>query len=292
MIYEIRHRTTYEYDSDVSLSHHVARLTAWNGPLQRRIHHAIEADPQPAGRSIHTDHYGNLATFLTFEGPHRRLEIQALNTVELSPPPAIQDSHSADWEQIRDAFAGVGHQSPFEVSEFLHGSPMVPRRPEFVSYAKESFPRRTPVLCGAMDLMKRIHRDLIFDTRATNVTTPVQEVFKNRRGVCQDFAQLMIACLRSIGLPARYVSGYLETEPVPGQVKLVGADATHAWVSIWCGSNGWIDLDPTNGIRPSERHVVIAVGRDFLDVSPIRGVIVGSGSHHLTVGVDVVPVKA
>lgn len=290
MIFEIRHRTTYEYDAEVSLSHHVARLTVMETSRQHCSHHVIEADPKPTGRSTHIDHFGNTATFLTFEGAHRRLEIHALNTVEILPPPAIDENQSIAWEIIRDAFDPCKQPAPMEVSEFIYPSPLLPRRTEFMDYASDSFAPDTPVLAGAMSLMSRIHRDFVFDTRATSVTTPIQEVFKNRRGVCQDFAQLMIACIRSIGLPARYVSGYLETRPAPGQIKLIGADATHAWVSIWCGELGWIDLDPTNDLRPSDRHIITAVGRDFQDVSPIRGVIVGSGSHSLNVGVDVVPI--
>ncbi|HAM72429.1 MAG TPA: transglutaminase [Verrucomicrobiales bacterium] len=291
MRYEIRHRTAYEYDNDVLLSHHIARLTPRELPHQRCAEHRVETFPNATTRSTHEDHFGNTATFLTLEGAHRRLEITSLNLVEVDTPVPCDPSKTPAWEEVRDRFGLELLPDPIAPVEFVFPSPQIPRRPEFREYARASFPAGCPVLAGALDLSRRIHDDFTFDPRATSVTTPVAEFFKTRRGVCQDFAQFMIACLRSVGLPARYVSGYLETLPPPGQAKLVGADASHAWVSVWCGEPGWVDIDPTNDVRPRDRHVTVAWGRDFSDVSPLRGVIVGSGHHTLSVAVDVTPVS-
>ena len=289
MFYEIRHRTTYDYDEDVSLSHHVARLTPRDLPHQRRHRHYIETSPRAAARSSHTDHFGNTATFLTIEGPHRSLELVASSVVEVLPVSAARTEESPPWETVRDLFANDHPKAPVEAIEFIFGSPLVPQRGEFGDYAKQFFAAGRPVREAAIDLCACIHRDFKFDPRATTVTTPVSEFFKSRRGVCQDFAHFMIACLRSLGLPARYVSGYLETVPSPGQPKLAGADASHAWLSLWCGNTGWVDLDPTNNLLPAGRHITAGSGRDFSDVSPVRGMITGSGAHSLNVAVDVTP---
>lgn len=289
MLYEIRHRTIYEYEEDVLLSHHLARLVPRDLAHQRCRRHSIETAPNATTRSTNIDHFGNTITFLTIEGPHRRFELTALASVELAPSSTIAENETPPWENVRDLFAADHPETPVEVAEFTFESPLVSRRAHFADYAKESFAAGRALLTAANELNARIYRDFTFDSHATTVTTPVGEFFKLRRGVCQDFAHLMISCLRSLGLPARYVSGYLETQPAPGQPKLAGADASHAWASLWCGESGWVDLDPANNVVPTNHHVTTAWGRDYSDVSPVRGVIVGSGSHRLTVAVDVTP---
>lgn len=292
MLYHVRHSTAYDYDAEVSLSQHLARLTAREDARQRRLFHAIDAAPSPSARSAHSDHFGNLATFLSFERPHRRLEITSENVVEVSEFATVEAAATPDWEVLRDCFAEPGEGWPGEACEFVFPSPLIPRRADFAGYAEGSFEPGRPVLLCAEDFMRRMHADFVFDARATTVATPIQVFFKSRRGVCQDFAHLMIAGLRSMGIPARYVSGYIETQPPPGQTKLAGADASHAWISVWCGPAGWVDLDPTNDLRVGVRHIVTAVGRDYSDVSPVRGVSVGSGDHRLSFGVDVIPIDS
>jgi transglutaminase-like putative cysteine protease len=290
MLYSIRHSTIYDYDHDVSLSHHLVRLKPRELEHQRSRGHSVESVPPATTRSEHIDHFGNTTGFLTIEGAHRRLEIHSRGVIEILPPVTSPIPGKTDpWEFLRDACAGGGMEAPLEPMEFVFASPLLPRRVDFAKYAQPSFTNGRPVLEAALDLCARIHADFAFDPRATTVMTSVLEFFRTRRGVCQDFAHLMVACLRSIGLPARYVSGYLETIPPPGKEKLIGADASHAWISVWCGKDGWRDLDPTNNLMPSQRHISVAWGRDFGDVSPVHGVLVGSGSHKLKVSVDVRP---
>jgi transglutaminase-like putative cysteine protease len=287
MIYEVRHQTAYDYETDVSLSHHIAHLTPRTTNSQQCLDHRLEFTPKPTTNASHADHFGNQSTFLTVEGAHRRLEVIALTRVEISPPNLPAPEETPAWETVLDLCSGDSLNPPMDAVEFVFGSPLAPRRTDLADYARPSFTRRRPILAGAIDLCNRVHADFAFDTEATTVMTTVQDFFKVRRGVCQDFAQLMIGCLRSIGLPARYVSGYLETLPPPGKPKLVGSDASHAWISVWCGEHGWIDLDPTNNVLPSSRHITTAWGRDYGDVTPLRGILVGGGSHKLTVSVDV-----
>jgi transglutaminase-like putative cysteine protease len=208
-------------------------------------------------------------------------------TARLLPSPA----ETLAWETVRQSSRGQQMGHSLEASEFVFDSPLVRTTDDFAAYASPSFPKNRPILEAALDLTQRIYSDFKFDPKATTLATPLEEVFKNRRGVCQDFAQLEIACFRSLGLPARYVSGYLETDPPPGKPRFVGADASHAWISIYCHGLGWIDVDPTNNILPTTRHVAVAYGRDYDDVSPIRGVILGAGEHSLKVAVDVVALE-
>lgn len=287
MNYEIRHSTAYEYEHVVSLSHHVAHLTPRATPGQRCLDHRLEAVPPITTSSSHLDHFGNLTSFLTVEGTHRRFEVVALSRVEILPTARPLPESSPPWETIREQHSPDSANAPLETAEFVFGSPLAPCRPDLAEYARPSFPDARPILAGALDLCQRIHADFKFDQHATTVMTTVQDFFKSRRGVCQDFAQLMVACLRSLGLPARYVSGYLETLPPPGKPKLVGSDASHAWASLWCGEHGWADLDPTNNVLPAERHITTAWGRDYSDVTPVRGILVGGGRHKLMVSVDV-----
>lgn len=291
MKYRLVHRTKYTYSGAVTVSHHLARLAPRTLPGQRCPWHELEIKPEPVGRGVHVDTFGNVTSYFEIEGKHEVMEVIAHSFVEVFPT-KHPDSHATPpWEDVRNA-CQIERLSPgSEAGAFRFGSPMVPLGKDFADYASPDFSPGRPILQAVISLTNRIHKDFKFDPRATDVSTPVSEVLKKRAGVCQDFAHLMLACLRSLGLPARYVSGYLETAPPPGMPRLTGADASHAWVSVFCGeSAGWIDTDPTNNILPGERHITIAWGRDFSDVSPLRGVTLGAGSQKLSVAVDVIPV--
>jgi len=280
--YQISHGTLYDYSRDVSVSHHVARLTPRRSAGQAVLEYALTVDPEPMSTSSHTDYFGNTVTVFAMFGPHRRLRVTARSLVEVHVPEAAKGS--AAWETVRD---GLG-RDPHDTVEFALDSPRVATTPAFADYAAESFTGGRPLMDAVADLTRRIHVDFTFDRTATTVSTPLADVFRRRRGVCQDFAHLEIACLRSLGLAARYVSGYIESVPPANQPRLAGADASHAWLAVYDLASGWIDVDPTNNLVPANRHVTLAWGRDYGDVSPIRGVILGGGDHRWHVAVDVV----
>lgn len=288
MIYQVTHTTTYDYTDSVSLSHHLLRLKPRDLMHQRCQNHAVQIDPRPAVTTQHCDYFGNAVTFVTIEGPHKTLTVKAVSNVSVLPPRVPAPAETLAWESVREFSRGRQIGQSLDACEFIFPSQFVKTSDDFADYAAPSFPKERPILEAVLNLTARIHRDFKFDPKATTLATPLEEVFKNRRGVCQDFAQLEIGCLRSLGLPARYVSGYLETDPPPGQPRLAGADASHAWISFYCHGLGWLDIDPTNNVVPSTRHIVIAYGRDYNDVSPLRGVILGTGMHTLDVAVDVV----
>ncbi|HCN78035.1 MAG TPA: transglutaminase [Verrucomicrobiales bacterium] len=290
MRYHVIHRTTCTYESPVTVCHYNARLEPRVLPTQDCPWHELTIRPEPVEKAERADYFGNHSVYFEIEGSHQKLEVIARSLVEISPSDLPDPSVTPAWEMVRDACRADLPSTATAAGDFGFASQLIPVGTEFADYARASFPARRPILEAVCDLNRRIHEDFIFDPSATDIATPVTEVLKNRRGVCQDFAQVMIACLRSIGLPARYVSGYLETEPPPGQPKLIGADASHAWVSVFCGeAHGWMDADPTNNILPEQRHITLAWGRDFADVSPLRGVTLGAGEHHLQVAVDVLP---
>jgi transglutaminase-like putative cysteine protease len=284
--YDVVHVTRYAYTELVSVSHHLARLTPRTVAHQTRLRHEIEVEPAAAARSTHTDYFGNDATFFAMQGAHRGLTITSRSRVRVAARAAPETSRTPPWEH-----AGDRPRLPLEVLEALFDSGSLRSAPEFHAYARPSFPAGRPLLEAVIDLTARIHADFTFDPDATTVTTSLAEVFRLRRGVCQDFARFEIACLRSLGIPARYVSGYLETTPPPGMPRCIGADASHAWLTFHCPGAGWIDIDPTNNLLPSTGHVTLAQGLDYGDVSPIRGVILGGGQHTLQVSVDVARVS-
>jgi transglutaminase-like putative cysteine protease len=288
VLYAVTHRTTYGYGSDVAVSHHFAHLRPRELPWQQVMEFALSFEPAPAVSTERLDFYGNAASFFSISSPYDRLIVTARSRVQVAASALPADTPA--WQQVRDRCASDVLTPDSAVGEFRFDSPYILRKPAFAEYAAESFPRDRPLLEGVREFIARIFRDFKFDARATTVATPLDEVFRNRRGVCQDFAHLAIAGLRSLGLPARYVSGYLETLPPPGKARLVGADASHAWFAVWCPGHGWIDADPTNNLLPGDRHITVAWGRDFGDVSPLRGVVVGGGGHTLGVSVDVAPV--
>jgi transglutaminase-like putative cysteine protease len=289
MIYRINHTTTYDYSDPVSLCHNLARLTPRDGGRQACLESELHITPEPAVTSRWMDYFGNAATFFTIQQSHQELIVKANHVahVEAFVPPSAEES--LPWEEARDRLRTDRTPEGIDAYQFVFDSPYVRGSPELAKYASESFPPGRRLLEGALDLTRRIFTDFKYDPRATTVSTPLAEVLKERKGVCQDFAHLGIGCLRSLGLSARYVSGYLSTLPPPGKERVVGADASHAWLSLYSPGQGWIDLDPTNNQVPSDRHIVIAWGRDFNDVSPIKGVILGGGQHTVDVAVDVVP---
>lgn len=291
MRYRLIHRTKYTYEGAVTVSHHLARLAPRTLPGQRCPWHELEIHPVPVGRGVHLDSYGNVTQYFEIEGKHGVLEVISRSLVEVLPTLHPDARSTPPWEVVRDACQLEKLTPGSEAGAFRFASPMVPLGEDFANYARTEFSPGRPVLEAVLGLTQRIFRDFKFDPRATEVSTPVSDVLKKRAGVCQDFAHLMLACLRSLGLPGRYVSGYLETAPPPGKIRLTGADASHAWVSVFCGeAAGWIDTDPTNNLLPGERHITVAWGRDFSDVSPLRGVTLGAGGQRLAVAVDVIPV--
>lgn len=290
MRYQLIHRTKYIYEGSVTVSHHLARLAPRALPGQRCPWHELQIVPVPVGRGVHIDAFGNTTAYFEVEGKHETLEVTARSLVEVAHAEAQDPSATPPWETVRDACQAEKLTPGSDAGAFRFASPMVPVGPDFAAFSRPDFPPGRPVLEGVIALMDRIFREFRFDPRATDVTTPVADVLRKRAGVCQDFAHLMLAALRSIGIPARYVSGYLETAPPPGQPRLIGADASHAWVSVFCGdAAGWVDADPTNNLLPGERHITVAWGRDFSDVSPLRGVTLGAGGQLLQVAVDVIP---
>ncbi|MPY91420.1 MAG: transglutaminase family protein [Luteitalea sp.] len=280
---DVTHTTEYEYSESVVVAHHVAHLRPRTLPHQECLHHELAITPAPAVTSAYEDYFGNLVTFFAVQGAHERLVIRARSTVTVSAPERPPPRETPPWEAAADRAA-----LPFDAVEFVFASPES-RPPWSVdAYARASFPAGRPLLDAVLELTARIHDEFTFDPKATTVATPLAEVLASRRGVCQDFARLEIACLRSLGIPARYVSGYLETVPPPSTPRLLGADASHAWLTVYCPGVGWIPVDPTNNLLPSDGHVTLAWGRDYTDVSPIHGVILGGGAHSLRVHVDVV----
>jgi transglutaminase-like putative cysteine protease len=292
VIYDIRHVTSYSYESSVSFARCSLRLEPRNGDGQQLVSHGVEIRPRPADRTVRHDFFGTHTESVLIETPHRSLRIDSRSRVSVSrraPDRAIQ---GPVWEGVRDVAFEATSLGPASPIGYVFASPLVPVLEPVTGYAASSFPAARGVLAGAVDLMHRIRTDFKYDPKATVISTPLEEVFEKRHGVCQDFAHVMIAGLRGLGLPAAYVSGYLRTIPPPGKPRLQGADATHAWVSLWCGEGiGWVGLDPTNDLLVENDHIVLAVGRDFSDVSPVDGIIVGSRKQKLSVAVDVLPVE-
>jgi transglutaminase-like putative cysteine protease len=250
---------------------------------------SIRIFPEPALRQERRDYFGNRLCFFAIQEVHSKLEIVTQSRVSVAPRENPAPESSPAWERVAELFRDPVSPKVVESYEFVFDSPQVRASFDLADYATESFRKETPLLVGAADLTRRIFADFKYDPQATTVATPLEEVLTRRRGVCQDFAHLGIACLRSLGLPARYVSGYLRTRPPEGQPRLVGADASHAWFSIFCPVNGWIDFDPTNNCAAGEEHVTVAHGRDFGDVSPVAGILTGGGEHEVKVSVDVEP---
>jgi transglutaminase-like putative cysteine protease len=312
MLLRILHRTEYDYRGSVDMAQHMAHLRPVDTPLQRVISHELRITPEPAARSETTDVFGNTRSFFSLQSTHSVLTVEADSLVETHAPLPLPEGtpwRGMSWERVREHFR-YRAKAPFDAaSEFLFASPHVPRDDRFAAFARPAFTPDLPALVAARALMERIHTELIYESESTEVSTPALDALEQGKGVCQDFAHIMLGCLRTLGLPARYVSGYLLTRPPPGQPRLIGADASHAWVSVYVpvpasaaadGDDGaatpsgaWFDFDPTNNRcgwgSPGEDYVTLAIGRDFADVSPMRGVIQSGAGHELAVAVTVAP---
>ena len=290
MIYTLRHRTTYKYGSEVTFARCVLKLTPRSSGSQTVLEGSVRVTPTPKHTFQRTGPFGEQTLTVLIDTPHKALVIEARARVDVHVAPVDAVSDSPPWEQIRDLSFDSASLGPEGPAAYLYPTARTPLSAPITDYARRSFPAERPILEAATELMRRIYADFAYDAKATDVSTPAAEAFAARRGVCQDFAHIMIAGLRGLGLPAAYVSGYLRTIPPEGEPRLEGADATHAWVSLWCGERrGWVGLDPTNAMIVQNDHIVLAVGRDYSDVAPIDGIILAPGGQKLKVEVDVVP---
>jgi transglutaminase-like putative cysteine protease len=308
MLLRITHETHYDYMPAVKTAQHMAHLQPCNTASQTLLHHSLHITPEPSEQSASTDVFGNTRSFFSLPSSHDSLTVVADSLVRTEPVAASSaDSGSLNttdekainpsWEQARERLRYQRENTFKAATEFSFASPYIPRHDDFIAYALPSFTPGRPLMQAAQDLMRRIHTDFAYESQATDVSTPTLKALAMRKGVCQDFAHVMVACLRGLGLPARYVSGYLLTQPPPGQARLVGSDASHAWASVYVPSlspqyaGRWHDLDPTNNRAPADDYVTLAIGRDYSDVSPLRGVIHGGASHILRVAVTVAPAQ-
>ena len=297
MLLSLTHETRYHYTPAVDNADHVLHLSPPSTPAQTVLSHHLDISPTPSRVHETYDVYGNRCSFFSLQGSHEQLSVTAHSTVLTHALPAAMPASQIAWEQVREMFryrAGVPYNKAWE---FLFASPYVPRDKAFAEFASPSFAPGVPLLDAATHLMTRIHETMAYDGDSTDVNTPALTALQQGKGVCQDFAHIMVACCRAMGLPARYVSGYMLTQPAPGQSRLIGCDASHAWASVYCPGNDhdagqWFDFDPTNDRVPGEDYITLATGRDFLDVSPLRGVIRGGAQHDLRVAVTVMPLES
>jgi transglutaminase-like putative cysteine protease len=288
----IEHETAYDYSARVDLAYHIAYLRPAQSDYQQVETFDLDIDPTASYRSNGRDAYGNERDAFSLYSPHQQLRVRAASCVRVAPRfERFDPATSPIWNEVREDLA-YRAGAPFQPEiEFSFGSPFVPVLTQLHAYALPSFPSGQRLLVGALDLMRRIHSDFTYDSKSTEVSTPLAVAFEQRRGVCQDYAHVAIGALRALGLPAAYVSGYLLSTPPAGKERLIGADASHAWVRVWCPVNGWIEFDPTNDCLAGSGHVTLAIGRDYGDVTPVRGVIRGGGRHALAVRVSVLPIE-
>jgi transglutaminase-like putative cysteine protease len=287
MKYRITHTTGYQYSEPASLSQNELFLTPRVTGRQQVQQSNLSFVPEPQYLHRRIDYFGNIAHVFMVQQPHNKLAVTATSIVSTGRTAPLDPMATQAWEIVVQQLVAHGQPDELEAYQFVFPSPMIRFNPAVLEYARTSFPAGRPVLAGAIDLMRRIFTEFVYDKAASTVDTSVEQVLASRKGVCQDFSHFAIACLRSLGLSARYVSGYLETLPPPGKPKLVGADASHAWLSLFVPEMGWVDLDPTNNILANETHVTLAWGRDYSDVAPVKGVVMGGGMHILSVVVDV-----
>ncbi len=291
--YRVLHETHYQYAHAIALSQQFMHLTPRSFAYQECLSHHITIDPVSRDWINRLDFFGNATKSATLVKPHKSLLVTAGAIVALSARPSVADiAGSIAWDSLRARLASSATADSLEPYQFLYESPHITCSADLAAYAAPSFTPGRPLLEATLDLTERIWREFEFDDSATTISTPVSEVLNGRRGVCQDFAHLMIACLRTLGLSARYVSGYLLTTPPAGQPRMVGADASHAWVSVFCPGFGWVDFDPTNHCLVQNEHITLGWGRDFSDVTPMRGIVLGGGEQELEVKVTVTPLSA
>jgi transglutaminase-like putative cysteine protease len=286
MILKATHTTTYLYSDPVSICHTEVHLAPRPCDRQTLLDYDLTVHPEPDYSTSRVDYFGNEVTYFSIHAPHETLTITSKSELELRPFVPPEPALTAPWEQVRDEVREQETEEAFDAFQYVFESPRIHIGREFAAYAMESFPEGRPIMEAAADLSTRIHKEFKYDPRATTVATPVDEVFAKRQGVCQDFAHLMIACLRSLGLPARYISGYLRSG-----ANTKGAEVSHAWVSVFCPQFLWIDFDPTNKVIPNEGHITVAWGRDYSDVTPVRGVALGGGEQVINVSVQVTPAE-
>jgi transglutaminase-like putative cysteine protease len=284
--YRVQHTTTYSYSSDVTGSYGQFHLHPRDLDWQRCVDHEVRIEPEPADLYMHEDVYGNVKTYFHVLSPHTELVITGISTVEINERELDPDRLALPWESARPALA-VDAPDSWRATDFTFPSPMVDVPTGIVDYAARSFAAGRPIGEAAIDLMHRVYADFTYKSGATTISTKVGDLLVNMTGVCQDYAHFMVACLRSLGLAGRYVSGYLATVPPPGKQRVVGADASHAWVGVWVPGAGWLYLDPTNNRVTDVSHATVAWGRDYSDVLPVKGVIfTESKRSKMKVGVD------
>ncbi|WFP52270.1 transglutaminase family protein [Methylomonas sp. EFPC3] len=287
MRYKVTHTTAYSYQQTVGLSYNEVRMLPRPTPNQQVIDTQLQILPSPSEYRVRNDFFGNQVAWFSIREPHQTFEVTAISEVRVIRQPAQMDlSHGVAWETAKQILHSEISEPTLDARQYALDSPLVSAGPELAAYAKPSFAPGRALPEAIRDLMQRIYRDFTFDPEFTTLSTPLATVLEHRRGVCQDFAHLAIGCIRSQGLAARYVSGYIETLPPPGQPKLVGADASHAWFSVYLPDLGWMDFDPTNNQTPGDQHIVVAWGRDYSDVTPLKGVIFGGQDHELSVSVE------
>lgn len=289
MIYEISHRTAYRYGAPVTQSQHLVHLAPREMPRQTIHRHSLLIEPAPNTRTDRIDSFGNPVSILEIDEEHVEFIMHARSVVDVAPRAKVDVVAGISWEELRTAVTQPRNCVDLDAAQYAVPSPATMASRRIIEYAALSFTPGRPAVAAAWDLTRRIFADFTFDDEATDVSTPVGQVLETRRGVCQDFAHLALACCRAFGMPARYVSGYLLTRPPPGREKLQGSDASHAWFSLWTPEAGWIDFDPTNDIIPDVEHIAFAVGREYRDIAPVTGILLGGGQHRVDVAVDVTP---
>ncbi|MDW7691083.1 transglutaminase family protein [Flammeovirgaceae bacterium SG7u.111] len=292
MRFLLSHKTIYDYGGFVNLCHNEAKLTPRQLENQQCISFDLKIDPKPLDLTERVDFFGNRTYYFSIQEPHESLTVTAESLVELKAPkvPLLKDSPTC--AEARQIISEKSTDEDLDAIQFILPSQLIKPFDDIEAYARESFTDDRPILEAAMELTERIFKDFKFVLGFTSVTTPLRDVAKHKKGVCQDYAQFAIACVRSVGLPARYVSGYIETLPPEGEEKMIGSDASHAWLSVYAPGIGWVDFDPTNNQMPKEQHITIAWGRDYLDITPFKGVIFSSGTHKMDVMVDMNRVEA
>ncbi|TNC83142.1 MAG: transglutaminase [Oleiphilus sp.] len=288
MHYRVSHTTRYTYESTVTVCQNIARLTPYSNHNQRCLKSFFNIDPAPQCMRSYMDAFGNQVTYFEISRPHQELTITVVSEVEVKNQ-SQQELFKTDvpWDRLRDQIRASRDERTIMVRDYCLPSPLVPIIAGVQEYALQSFLPGRPLMEATRDLMQRIFTEFKYDPSFTTISTPLQDVLQHRKGVCQDFSHLALASLRSLGLPARYVSGYIETIPPEGEEKMQGSDASHAWFSVYSPNNGWVEFDPTNNLVPDDQHISLAQGRDFADVTPLKGVIFGGGKHELDVAVDV-----
>jgi len=287
--YRVRHRTSYHYQSSVAYSRLMAHLVPRSTARQRALAVEVTIAPEPVRRFERPDFFGNTTSCFVIEEPHETLDIIAESRVTVEPIPAFDPPTSLPWETVRATFEPPVSPEMFDTLQYTFDTPLTGTDDEVVAYARPSFPRGRGLFACVLELNARIHVDFRYDKEATDTRTTVKDAFELHAGVCQDLAHIGIACVRSMGLAARYVSGYLLTHPPPGRERLLGADASHAWFAVWMPPFGWVDFDPTNDMLPSSEHITVGWGREYSDVAPVHGIITGGSEHEVDVAVDVIP---